>query len=645
MLFSIRVLSPERPMDWVGFRALIDALFAVGLAFIVLFSSHGWGNRILKWLGLLASTSKLEQGIFSIPIGIGCFSYGVLALGLAGFLQPWIVLAWTGVFIVLGNFGLFLQPFSGLDLRSIWLRVNNENYSFFLWLSGILAFLGLINALSPVYDQDGLMYHLQGIRYFLDSGRITLLPEIWQANGPSTFEMVYILGLVTQSESFARLIHLTFSVLMVIATFSIGKRFFGDKEAFLAGLILAGIPSIFYLGSLTYTDFAWVLYSFLAVYAILCWKENGQIGWIILAGIFMGFALGSKYLAVVNLGVLIGWIILQKPESELKQIIRSGFLLIGCSFLVASPWYIKNWALSGNPVFPFVFGGPEWELERLGFLSTFLNSFGVGKTIQDFVLLPLNIFYRFDQFATLPFEIPSFIFILAPGFFWMKRSTNANSLAWITVVETGLWSLGSQQTRFLLPAYPGLSLMAAVVVNRWIIGPFVTLMKRVAIKSILISLTICQLIFIGLYLPFIFVYIQPFAVVTGFETKNSFLKRVVGNYSALQFIQHNSLSAKATSLFWDGAGYYCDRCNLATSGQWASFASANNDIQKATIQFQRKGVSFILYNSRDEVFFLKHDPFGFFRETKDFFITTYKNMCTREIYRDKDTILFELTCN
>ena len=51
------------------------------------------------------------------------------------------------------------------------------------------------------------MYHLQAPRLFLEAGRLTPLPEIWQANGPLTIELLYGAALGLQSEPTARLLH------------------------------------------------------------------------------------------------------------------------------------------------------------------------------------------------------------------------------------------------------------------------------------------------------------------------------------------------------------------------------------------------------------------------------------------------------
>ncbi len=71
------------------------------------------------------------------------------------------------------------------------------------------------------------MYHLQGPRIFLNSGKILPLADIWGANGPFTIEMLYMFGLRFGSDTFAKLLHMSYAILLVMSTFTFGRRFLG----------------------------------------------------------------------------------------------------------------------------------------------------------------------------------------------------------------------------------------------------------------------------------------------------------------------------------------------------------------------------------------------------------------------------------
>ena len=60
------------------------------------------------------------------------------------------------------------------------------------------------------------MYHLQGPRLFLEAGRILPLPNTWGANNPFTLELLFMFGLRFGSDNFAKLLHLSFALLLVM---------------------------------------------------------------------------------------------------------------------------------------------------------------------------------------------------------------------------------------------------------------------------------------------------------------------------------------------------------------------------------------------------------------------------------------------
>jgi 4-amino-4-deoxy-L-arabinose transferase-like glycosyltransferase len=197
------------------------------------------------------------------------------------------------------------------------------------------------------------MYHLQGPRLFLEAGRIILLPENWQSNGPFTVEMLYLLGLAFGSDVFSQLIHLVYTICLLLATFSFARRFMGVREAWIAFAILLGIPLIPYLAALPNVDLSWALYEFLAMYALFIWKEIRGKSWLILAGLIIGWALGSKYFALGWAGILGLWVLWESRKDGLKRITLTGLLFGIPGLIVGAPWYIKNMVLSGNPLYPW----------------------------------------------------------------------------------------------------------------------------------------------------------------------------------------------------------------------------------------------------------------------------------------------------
>ena len=95
----------------------------------------------------------------------------------------------------------------------------------------------------------------------------------------------------------------------------------------------------------------------------------------------------------------------------------------------------------------------------------YLNSFGTGHKVSDYLLLPWNIYAQNQRFATLgsTIELPGFLFLLLLLYPFMRHKKEINILAIIVLMRLAVWAIGSHQIRFLLPVFPGLSILTASV--------------------------------------------------------------------------------------------------------------------------------------------------------------------------------------
>jgi len=86
------------------------------------------------------------------------------------------------------------------------------------------------------------MYHLQGPVTFLEEKSITFSLENYQINHPFTLEMLFSFGLAFKSDSFAKLIHLTYTICLYAATFLMADRLINRRVAWIAFYSKSFIP-------------------------------------------------------------------------------------------------------------------------------------------------------------------------------------------------------------------------------------------------------------------------------------------------------------------------------------------------------------------------------------------------------------------
>jgi hypothetical protein len=131
---------------------------------------------------------------------------------------------------------------------------------------------------------------------------------------------------------------------------------------------------------------------------MILWIKTLRHEWLALSGLMIGIALGGKYLALGNACALALIVIWNSRRDGLKRMIQNLAVFGGIALVVGSPWYLKNWLWTGNPVYPLYFGGPAWPTERVRLLMSFLNSFGTGHRVLDYLLLPWIYMHRISVF-------------------------------------------------------------------------------------------------------------------------------------------------------------------------------------------------------------------------------------------------------
>lgn len=187
LLAGMRSAFPERSMNVAGWRAWLDNGFALGLWGGLVLLGGALGRQVLARFTLPELTS-LERWLLALPLGWGILAYGVLVLGLAGWLRPVSLLLWLSLAAV------WTWREWSAELGKIPARITAAVSAFRRWgldgkalavMGGGMLALALFQALAPPWDYDGLMYHLAAPQRFLAAGRIYFLPDLWQAKARS----------------------------------------------------------------------------------------------------------------------------------------------------------------------------------------------------------------------------------------------------------------------------------------------------------------------------------------------------------------------------------------------------------------------------------------------------------------------------
>jgi hypothetical protein len=626
------------PIFWV------DVLPLFLLYGYVHITSLGLGRILSRRFSTLLSETELL--LLAYMLGLGGLSMIIALVGFLGWLHP------LGIFIGLALSGFVSSSEWGGIIRSVLSGIRGFRFpraaGFYEVLLRTLIVLTvpilLVHLLTPVWDYDALLYHLEVPSRFILHEHIYFDQGMMRSAYPFLGEMLFLVGIIFRLDSLSKLIHLTHSVLFVSSVYVFGKRFFSRETSLIAVGILVSAPSFLLWSTWASIDFAWAGYEFWSMYAVFLWLTSEKTEtkkWLILAGAMSGLAASTKYISIPSLlvvAVLILWASRYQLQQTIAKTVQNLFIFGMVAGLVMGAWYIKNWVITGNPIYPLVFGGPGWDpLENI-VLNDYVRTFGIEKNLVGFLTLPYFVYASQSRFSTISLEVIHPLLWLGFLFPFLVRSKKYTAIVAYVVVYYIWWFFGSQVIRFLLPLSAFLALFAGDVIER-----FPVIIKNGLNAVLIIGLMVFNFSYHVLALH----NSGSFAYVAGQKNKADFLHVFVDDLRVKEYIQESLHPDERVQFLWDGRGYYCDsRCVADTEQSAAVILTTDSPKpEKLAQDFRDNGISYLMLSKSDANFFIaSHDPNGYHRDAWDYFNNIFLPVCGRSVLRDGGMELYELVC-
>lgn len=531
----------------------------ITLFFFALFYISVTGTGLLLVRRLSIETTTAEKLLFGFGIGLGITGYVVFVLAALQLLYSFVLYVVLILLLLAGIFGWYkAEMHSFKDILALPSRFVEK-----IALGGLLILIitAFLLTFTPEIGRDALSYHLAVPKKYLVNHGIFFIPGNIYANFPLHTELIFLVGLFLQGDilaktiNFAVFIHILFGMWVHAQARSRVNEF-----PFLSLLIFSMIPSVFVASQMAYIDLFVVLYIYCAMILYLRWLDNEKKSeWLLLIAVFTGLAMASKYTALIipvigSFGLLWAY----RTHKYAYPAFRTLFTYLTISFLVASPYYIKNWYLTGNPLYPFfygVFGGRGWDAEQARLFDSLLIEYmGMGRRLVDYFLLPWNVSMH-AQFDSIRFDgiIGPLFLLMLPFLFWKGSLDRTGKIfAFFCLTLFLFWSFSSQQIRYLFPVFPLLAL---------IIGQLATYYQNIKIVSFIILVLISgALILNGYHIVKHLVKIQPHKYLFGLEKRKEFLNRSLSSYSMYDYINTNLPSySKIMLVYMRNYTYFCER--------------------------------------------------------------------------------------
>jgi hypothetical protein len=535
---------------------------------VTIFFLAGWClittgvGRLCLSAAAIRLASRGEGLFLSAGIGITITGYAVFLLGVTGSLDP------SGIHLLLISLAFISAAGWSRTLRTAPAAPAGRS----VWdlpaavVLGILLLAGFFLVLTPEMGKDALIYHLAVPKLYLLHHGFYFIPGNVFAGYPLLGEMHYLLALFLQNDILAKTMN--YAVLCgILLGMGLFARFLLREHALpaLSMLIFLSIPSVFAVSHMAYNDLFVTFFTLAAFYSFLRWSEQGMTAWLILCGVFSGSAAACKYTALLLtpfgcLGIL--WCS-SRRKAETLQALRLLALYAAAALIAGSPFYLKNWLMSGNPFYPFfygIFGGRGWDGDQARLYDLFIQNLGMGRSLLDYLLLPWNLSLRAKM------DSPQFDGILGPIFLLilpflagLRHWETPVRLLLIYVLLTFLfWASSAQQIRYLIPLFTVLAIVTGAILTRY------RCRKRIFV--LLLCLVAGSLAFNGYHIVRDFMKISPLRVAVGIESRDDFLSRTLPPYRMYRFIHRNlPPNARVFLLYMKNYTFLCDRDCYADS--------------------------------------------------------------------------------
>lgn len=199
---------------------------------------------------------------------------------------------------------------------------------------------------------QGKGYTVDYIMYFVeDYPEISHHEDIWPIGIPTIVSIFFKLFGV--STFIAKLPNILLFLLFVATLFYILKRKYNASIAFFASIFTLVNVNLFKIVREPYHDIAFLICVNLSLITLSLWWGEQKKKYLILLGFFTGLTILFKYTGLLLLPFCMFIILLRltKKDNMIKNIVKSTFLFVLISLVVASPWFIRNTILFSNPIY------------------------------------------------------------------------------------------------------------------------------------------------------------------------------------------------------------------------------------------------------------------------------------------------------
>jgi hypothetical protein len=451
---------------------LADRLPILAAVLLIAGAATLLGHEVLRRLDRgLAPAGRIEHLALAYGLGTALLAPLVLIAGRTVGLSPWAVRLALGAVVLGGSAAAAVRgrgktnPVSTAPRRALsrgWLMAVTL-------VGGPFVVLMILGSLQPTIEFDSLEYHLQAPKEAFQAGRIVFLPHNVYAAMPSAVEMLHLLGMEVLNDWWTgalvgQCLVSLFAVATAVVVAAAACHIWTDatRAGLVAGLVYLTTPWVFRLATTPLVEGPLAFYHAATTLVVVRRMapdapDPGRTRAWLLAGLLAGAAFAGKYPALLT-AVAPGFVVASLATGRTRRAGPVVAYALGV-LLLASPWLVRSWIDTGNPVYPLahsVFGGSHWSPEREAQWSRAHGPRPV--TTEAAAKAALQVAGRSDWQSPLYASLVP-LSLVTPGFVRRRAFGLWAHAVWMFVV----WFLFTHRLdRFWVPTLPTMAVLAGL---------------------------------------------------------------------------------------------------------------------------------------------------------------------------------------
>ncbi len=500
-------------------------------------------------------------------------------------------------------------------------------------LTSIVLLIGILAAVPPV-SRDALTHHLAVPKLYLQHGGIYEIPSIVFSYYPMNVDLLYLLPLALGNDIAPNYIHFGFALLTAWFVFRYLKRKIDRRHALLGALLFLTTPIIMKLSISAYVDLGLIFFSTAAVLYLIQWADSGfTMRHLFYSAIFCGLAMGTKYngmILLLFLTLFVPIVYIRSGAEDIKgqfRAMRLGSLYCLMALLVFSPWMIRNYIWTHNPVYPLynhwfnpqkpqtavvpsesdneeVDGQAAGEKQKWGPFR--IRKIVFKESWMETATIPLRIFFqgkdddpKFFDGKLNPFLLIFPLLAFLPGPVSSENDKQGKKLlaAFSILYLLFVFVQIDMRIRWITPIVPPLVILSVFGIHRaeWFAAQRKTESAGNLLRWILYAAVLLSLGMNMRYLRQQFDVLQPWGYISGSISRSDYIRKFRPEYPVIEFANRKlPPNAEIVALFIGNRIYYSDHhldCNYNRFFDMVKRADSAEDLYDT---LTRRNVSHLL---------------------------------------------------